>query len=312
MSTMTENMMNECTDFEDSFLDLFAGIEDAVTGGDLDFNSFPGDPGSDGETSSSGGSVISSHYSSPKSSHLTSSHSTTLGTNRNPFPAMMPCYDFNSQNLYLHQNPSAPLLSKSNKRVRKEMDEDRLIKNRESANRSRLKRKNEKAEMEDAITEYKNRIRTLELENTALMTDNASLHNQNMYLRTLLTEREMDLKKKTAAATTAPGLNGAVSGITVLCLVCMCTVFNDWLPPALRIAQSIGSTSSSHRPSGRVLLSMQDIPSVHMTSAYSDAIESSPQSYFRMGVLVVAVLCYFGYLRFAQRNHSQKGGCVLP
>jgi hypothetical protein len=286
--------MSECADFEDSFLDLFAGIEDA--GGDLDFNSFPGD-GSDGETSSSGSSVISSHYSSPTSSLTTPA-----------FPAMMPCYDFNSSQLYLHQNPTAPLLSKSNKRVRKEMDEDRLIKNRESANRSRLKRKNEKTEMEEAISEYKNRIRTLELENTALMTDNASLHNQNMYLRTLLSERETDSKKKTT-----PALNGAVSGITVLCLVCMCTVFNDWLPPALRIAQSLGSSSaSSHRPSGRVLLSMQDIPSVHMTSPYSDAIESSPQSYFRMGLLLVAVLCYFGYLRFVQRNHPQKGGCVLP
>jgi hypothetical protein len=269
--------MAEVNDFEDSFLDLFAGIEDDQNNyGIVDLqDGFPGENGngSDGETSSSGSSVISN--SPPVSMRMTA------------LPALMPCFDLDSNQLYLHS--SAPLLSKSNKRMKRDVDEDRLIKNRESANRSRMKRKNEKLEMEETIGELKSRIRTLELENTALVTDNASLHNQNLYLRSLL----------------------SVSGITVLCLVCMCTVFNEWLPPALRVTQSLGG-SAPHRPSGRVLLSMHDTPSIHMTSPYSDAIESSPQSYLRMGLLCVVVLCYFGYHQYLQRKAMQKNGCVLP
>lgn len=287
--------MTEVTEFEDCFLDLFAGIEDQSYGNgicDLDLHDgFPDNGnGSDGETSSSGSSVIS--------------NSPPVSMRMSTLPAMMPCYDLDSNQLFLHT--SVPLLSKSNKRMKRDVDEDRLIKNRESANRSRMKRKNEKLEMEETIGELKSRIRTLELENTALVTDNASLHNQNLYLRSLLSEREVDLKKKST-----PSFNGTVSGMTVLCLVCVCTVFNEWLPPALRVMQSNGD-SSPHRPSGRVLLSMHDTPSIHMTSPYSDAIESSPQSYLRMGLLCLVVLCYFGYHQYLQRKTLQKNGCVLP
>lgn len=218
----------------------------------------------------------------------------------------------NNNDLMLHK--STPLITQqSNKRVKRETGDDRLMKNREAANRSRIKRKNEKLEMEDTIAELKERVKTLELENTALLADNTSLHNQNLYLKSLLSNCEVTKKPMNH-------FNGAVSGVTVLCLVCMCTIFNDWLPPILSInsptsSSSSSSASSSYRPSGRVLLSMHDIPSIHMppsSAPYTHGIESSPQSYLKMGLLLLIVIAYFGYLKYVQKSQLQKNGWILP
>eukprot|EP00602_Paraphysomonas_sp_CaronLab_P002689 CAMPEP_0185023590 /NCGR_PEP_ID=MMETSP1103-20130426/6252_1 /TAXON_ID=36769 /ORGANISM="Paraphysomonas bandaiensis, Strain Caron Lab Isolate" /LENGTH=217 /DNA_ID=CAMNT_0027556255 /DNA_START=77 /DNA_END=727 /DNA_ORIENTATION=+ len=210
--------------FEDNLLDLFESFPECCFDSSLTTESCSG-CGSDGETSTSSESVTSSLQQNCYA------HSDKVHSQIPHFPEIHPRDEWNGHSqqvdlnrLQLPEKSSTLLIhstaSHDSKRVKRE---ERLIKNRESANKSRLKRKNEKAEMEEAIADLQRRVKELELENCALLADNKSLNSQNIFLRSLLSDREKELVKSKEHS-----FRGAVSGMSVMCLVCACSFFNDW------------------------------------------------------------------------------------
>jgi hypothetical protein len=133
--------------------------------------------------------------------------------------------------------------------IKKQKMEFRLMKNRESANKSRVKRKIEKTSMEQAFAELNIRLQELEQENSALLADNISLSNQNNELKKLLSERESGVN-----------IHGKFSSVSALCVVFACSlVLNSLLPSTMTASASSVAHSTS---SGRVLLSFDDNTSI--------------------------------------------------
>ena len=156
--------------------------------------------------------------------------------------------------------------------------------------------------MEETISTLQGRIKELELENTALVTDNTSLNSQNLFLRSLLTDREKDLAKKQDDS-----FRGSLSGVAILCVVCACSFANDWMPSIFKIQSAV----RQHRLPGRVLLSLaESYPSIALTAPYSQAVDRNPRSVFHLCLIIFAAACYLLYMRYQNPKGDKKP--VLP
>ena len=307
--------MSEDIAFGDDLLDIFS---DQFDGKDFDamlqedFVSGGSSSDGDGDTSSeshSGRGSNSGDSMPPSSPDFSFSFHAVDSVTKKPPNLLLPRVipgpaKFDSSKGPIIAHFPAPLLSSSEypenthdtKRAKKD---DRLIKNRESANKSRLKRKNEKLEMEETIAELTARIKVLELENTALVTDNTSLNSQNLFLRSLLTDREKELARKQDDS-----FRGSMSGVAILCVVCACSFVSDWMPSIFKIQ----STMRQHRQSGRVLLSLAE-PTADLTASYAQAVDRNPQSMFHLCLILFSAACYLLYMRY-QTSRAKKN--VLP
>lgn len=290
--------------FTDDLLELFA---DDNFGDDFDsqVQDMSGGSSSDGDTSSE--SITSRARYSPqiqfsfndsnekKCDHVAPSRNLLLPR------VVPPPYQFANGGLKISHYDN-PLLT-SNESIENTHDskrmkrDDRLIKNRESANKSRMKRKNEKLEMEETIALLRARIKDLELENTALVTDNTSLTSQNLFLRSLLTDRERDLARKQDDS-----FRGSVSGVAILCVVCACSFANEWIPSVFKIHNTV----KQQRLPGRVLLSMAESSTVDLTAPFSQAVDKNPQSMIHLCLILCAAVCYVLYMKYQNTKQTKK------
>jgi len=119
------------------------------------------------------------------------------------------------------------------------------MKNRESANKSRVKRKNEKMTLEQTVAELTAKVQQLQQENDALQADNCFLSNQNSELKTELAKYQN------------PKVAG-FSSMSVFCIVFAFSFvfgFNDYNPlPSLIHSSHFDNTKNS----GRILLATDD------------------------------------------------------
>lgn len=137
------------------------------------------------------------------------------------------------------------LLSTEVDEAKRQKIETRLLKNRESANKSRAKKKLERINMEKNLVEITKRVGVLEEQNEALRAENMSLSSANEMLKSALAEKDRILSKL------KPHLPHAMTGITVLCVVCMCSLFCNAIFPTT----SFMTSDDHYGSSGRVLLS---------------------------------------------------------
>ena len=139
--------------------------------------------------------------------------------------------------------------------------EHRLIRNRESANKCRQKKKTEMQNLNSKISELMGKILSLTQENAGLRADNISLTDHNRFLRNLLASKlELPLHDTPATTTSnLPAKTKSTTGIAMLGLF-----------GAVAIVKNVcsGSVSESY-VGGRILLSdysTQDIE--HGNSLY--------------------------------------------
>jgi len=104
----------------------------------------------------------------------------------------------------------------------------RLEKNRESATKCRLKKKNELSSLTSKITELMKTISRLTQENAALRADNASLSDHNRFLRGLVSSQpELPLYASNCAVSSeSQQAAGAASGIAILGIFGAFTMFS--------------------------------------------------------------------------------------
>lgn len=160
------------------------------------------------------------------------------------------------QNLF---NPNKPMLFSVKfedpvdniKRCKREV---KLLKNRESANKSRAKKRKERQLLECSMIGVKARVKDLEQENAALLADNSFLHSENAKLRKEL----MELKEGASKYNQNESDSHSVTGVSVLCLVFTCSFFGNF-PPV-----NNGITIESAKVPGRVLMSLEDDTSMTM------------------------------------------------
>lgn len=209
----------------------------------------------------------------------------------------------------------------SNKRIKTEDNlmrngrtsyEDKLMRNRESANKSRLKRKNEKLQLEETVATLQERVRTLEMENTALLTDNTTLSQHNFFLQSMLKKQQEDSSSviKTEAMS-RPSHMSALSGISVLCVVFSISFFNEWLPSSLQApAESREDNYGFGDSAGRVLLSVDDDDYSSSSYVFMDR-SQQPQVALHYMLLMGAMFVYYLYVqrcKAAEKQHSR----ILP
>lgn len=101
----------------------------------------------------------------------------------------------------------------------------RLEKNRESATKCRLKKKNELNTLTGKITELMKTISRLTQENAALRADNASLSDHNRFLRSLVSSQP-ELPLHASINTDSQQAAGAASGIAILGIFGAFTLFS--------------------------------------------------------------------------------------
>ena len=203
----------------------------------------------------------------------------------------------------------------SNKRTK---TEEKLIRNRESANKSRLKRKNEKVQLEETVAALREKVRSLEMENNALLTDNTTLSQHNFFLQGLLKKQQQQPSEDPPVSPLAKEASSqshmsALSGISMLCVVFSVSFFNEWLPSSLQsaVAGSDGqdSWSTAGGSSGRVLLSVED--------EYDyDYLSLDPSSHhanvsLRYVLIVSSLYLYYFYVQYNSALHK-KSSRLLP
>jgi hypothetical protein len=181
------------------------------------------------------------------------------------------------------RHPKKPCASSED---RKRKREERLAKNRESANKSRLKRKQNLAALTSEVTSLQQQLHQATSELVASRAENNSLKEQNAYLRSLISPLHLQAVGKappvvptasaattstTPRATPAPAVKSMSRATSsVLFAVAMSCAF---LSDPFDISGSLagGTTSGNNIPasargSGRVLLSTGD---ASMTTAQS-------------------------------------------
>lgn len=135
--------------------------------------------------------------------------------------------------------------------------EEKLIRNRESANKSRLKRKHERVQLENTVKELKERVRVLEMENNALLTDNTTLSQQNCFLQDLLKKQKNEASAEISR--TSSTHMSAIGGISVLCVVFSVSFFSELIPASWSgFSDSKGDSYWNDNGSGRVLQGIDD------------------------------------------------------
>lgn len=168
--------------------------------------------------------------------------------------------------------------------------ETRLMKNRESANKSRIKKKIEKSTMEQTVLEYKQVIQQLEQENSALMADNSSLMSQNAHLRSLLNEKEKNITNNDKNHT-------PVTGVAAFCIVFFFSFFQE----SFSTLSSFGFGKIHTRSSvstGRVLLSLED----HANTAIANDPYVSP--FFMVFSIICALVAVGGVCAYYHLKKS--------
>jgi len=256
-----EAIMDWDLELEDEILDIFREDNEGNDNGFALTSSSAGSTssgsGSDSETSSE-----ASFQYTPRPMYIGEDCFMTSTTNSPVF------IDQSSKKTMLH---SSEMLDQ-NKRMK---IESRLIKNRESANKSRIKRKMEKINMEQSLSELQKRVIQLEQENSALMADNAALSCENSKLKQQLREKDN---------------NGSMLGMSVFCVVCAFsfvfgTSTNDVFP-----------TESRKNTSGRVLLSFDE--DVHrFRSPFGAESNLGYSLMISLAILAVGFVVYFAVSR---------------
>lgn len=153
----------------------------------------------------------------------------------------------------------------SAKRQRKEI---RLMKNREAANRSRIKKKYAMDALEAQVEELNQHLSSLQQELAASRAECNALREQNDFLKTLVRTPGAEPMNTPAASqfyaqSSSRATTGVSSGVMVLAIVCAFTFASDWFmfsspnSPGSAGATS-GHTGSTSMRGGRVLLSMDE------------------------------------------------------
>jgi len=184
-----------------------------------------------------------------------------------------------------------------NKRVKRE---ERLIKNREAANKSRMKRKNQLSDMEEAVNSLTQKNTELEKEIAGLRAENAVLIEQNNFLKTIFSDR---------AGSAIASLKPAMSGVACLGIVCMTSfvgnqVWSSLLPTFL--SHSSVSQTSNHVQSGRVLLSIND----PIETLYEDVSDVGPKTMLSCFLSVFDINHFLTCLLSTNRNETYFSYCV--
>mmetsp|Transcript_28082 Transcript_28082/g.47477 ORF Transcript_28082/g.47477 Transcript_28082/m.47477 type:complete len:300 (-) Transcript_28082:145-1044(-) len=286
---MLFDLFNEdfCEDFESQ------DSADSPTGEDISDDTSSESSGSSGRSSLTSTSM-------PSPQHI----STYYPTPPSVVFAANPLSSFVSSNS--SNDDDAPC---SNKRTK---TEDKLMRNRESANKSRLKRKNEKLQLEETVAALQERVRTLEMENTALLTDNTTLSQHNFFLQSMLKKQQDDSSTVVKSeAVSRPSHMSALSGISMLCVVFSISFFNEWLPSSLQApADSGGDSYSIGDSSGRVLLSVDDDDYSSSSYVYMDR-SQQPQVALHYVFLVGAMFVYYFYIQRCKAAEKEQSR-VLP
>lgn len=188
--------------------------------------------------------------------------------------------------------------------------EEKLLRNRQSANKSRLKRKHEKMQLEDTVAELRERVRVLEMENNALLTDNTTLSQHNFFLQSMLKKQQEESSGVQALTSSHNGMS-AIGGISMLCIVFSVSFFNDWLPSSLQgltDGNKDGSGWSVEQSSGRVLLGMGD----ELNSDYISLVDSShTRAMFHYALLLGSMFIYYVYHQYSD-TLQKKSTRILP
>lgn len=186
-----------------------------------------------------------------------------------------------------HKNDSSRLLftaSHNGGDIKRSKHEEKLIRNRESANKSRLKKKQEKMNLEATISSLREQLQQVERENAALRAEKASLTDHNTFLRGLLTNMKKD------------SWGNAMSGMSVLGIACGYFFLDSSVFP------SFFSQPGESDFSGRVL----SRSNVHLLSS-DDHIPF--KSYIALCLLCIGILMSIAYAML-RNSRSFKG--VLP
>jgi len=173
--------------------------------------------------------------------------------------------------------------SNANDQKRSKHDE-KLIRNRESANKSRLKKKQEKMNLEATISSLREQLQQVERENSALRAENASLNDHNIFLRGLLSNKKNE------------NWGNAASGVSVLGIVCGYFFLDSSVFP------SYFSQPGESDFSGRVL-------SHSKVQLLASEAHIPFKSYFAICLLCIGIVMYVGYAML-RRSRSIKG--LLP
>lgn len=157
------------------------------------------------------------------------------------------------------------------KRQRKEL---RLMKNREAANRSRLKKKTAMEALEQQVEQLNQQVSALQQELAASRAECAALREQNDFLKSLVRTPGSDAGSESSswqsssssprARTSASTGSGLSSGVMVLAIVCAFTFVSDWFAFSVPGSGSASNSSSGYTAGGasirggRVLLSVDE------------------------------------------------------
>jgi len=223
--------------------------------------------------------------------------------------------------------PARKLLSQgSNRRTTKSggeskrfKQEDRLIKNREAANKSRMKRKTQMSEMEIKVKVLSQENISLQTDNAALRAENSVLFEQNNFLKSLLSEKLGGSSNIPVDQVLSSFRPSNLSGVAMLCLVCTVSFWGDSIIPSNQdITKSVMPVHH-----GRVLMSIGNEASNNdfmLTSPSHDAAPWSLDSYdsthfmyyspfYVLCMMSLFVLCYL----FLTRKNLNKfvGSCSL-
>lgn len=152
--------------------------------------------------------------------------------------------------------------------VKRQRKEVRLMKNREAANRSRIKKKHAMDALEAQVEDLNQQLSSLQQDLAASRAECNALREQNDFLKTLV--RIPGTEPSTASGTPALYTHsssytsgGVSSGVMVLAVVCAFTFASDWFmfsPPSTSgtSGASSGYAANASVRGGRVLLSMDE------------------------------------------------------
>jgi len=147
------------------------------------------------------------------------------------------------------QSTDLTLCSKMNQRQKKKL---RMMKNRESANKSRIKKKNAMIGLQSEVDSLKNEVQKLNQELAAVKAENCSLKNHNSFLQNLLTKSSLPSAAvvesfKAEGTSESHSTNMAAGGVALFAFAFFCFTFNSF--------PSSGDTHADAHRQGRTLLS---------------------------------------------------------
>jgi hypothetical protein len=165
-----------------------------------------------------------------------------------------------------HRKPQKPCNSAEDRRRKRE---ERLAKNRESANKSRLRRKQNLSGLTEEVSSLKVQLQTATTKLVACQAENKSLKEQNSFLRSLISPQQVQQPEQQQLAQEA-GLAGLASSAPVPCpkesgftgssrastAIMFAVVLScSFLSNPFDFENGSATTDSSTHRSGRVLLS---------------------------------------------------------